>query len=382
MAVLKCRVCGGELEINEDRTIGVCKYCGATNTIPQDPDLSENLSNRSVFPRLDGEPDDAEASPEAALEKLLQNGETFLKLDNLAGAEEAYKRAANEYPSDYRGWWGLILCSTRNLESVSGQQEQVDTWYGYVKTLAPAAVLSELEPRYVEYLKLVARVDVQNALAATRSLKESLENSIVNCQEELRQSERAAEEKQQRIRNDRQGEAARCEAAVKEAEKQCRMWLLILGICIACGFCAIIWLRGRTIFSTVLIIAIPCAAYVQYQMKKSDAHAERNKLNRAQNALYDEELKLQKMQRQHQPEAGQREHAVEEAKQQIRECEFYLGNSPEVLQYFFHSIRCEKIGVTVRVPENISISLADWEIDMKFSRHWYVQTGGNGAPQT
>ncbi len=36
MAVLKCNVCGGELEVNADMSVGICKYCDSVITIPKE----------------------------------------------------------------------------------------------------------------------------------------------------------------------------------------------------------------------------------------------------------------------------------------------------------------------------------------------------------
>lgn len=92
--------------------------------------------------------------------RLLKNGETFLKLDNYEEAEEVYRTITKEYPEEYRGWWGLIVCKTRNFkrcdEDVSADKvivdEQTDTWYRYVKRLAPSQEFTELEKIYLKYV--------------------------------------------------------------------------------------------------------------------------------------------------------------------------------------------------------------------------------------
>ncbi len=35
MAVFKCKMCGGVLEIQENQTVGVCEYCGTKQTLPK-----------------------------------------------------------------------------------------------------------------------------------------------------------------------------------------------------------------------------------------------------------------------------------------------------------------------------------------------------------
>lgn len=33
--VFYCKMCGGELEVNQDATVGQCQYCGTKQTIPK-----------------------------------------------------------------------------------------------------------------------------------------------------------------------------------------------------------------------------------------------------------------------------------------------------------------------------------------------------------
>ena len=35
MAVIKCKNCGGDMEISADKTFGTCEYCGSTMTLPK-----------------------------------------------------------------------------------------------------------------------------------------------------------------------------------------------------------------------------------------------------------------------------------------------------------------------------------------------------------
>ena len=35
MAILKCKMCGGDLEIIEGSSICVCEYCGTEQTVPK-----------------------------------------------------------------------------------------------------------------------------------------------------------------------------------------------------------------------------------------------------------------------------------------------------------------------------------------------------------
>ena len=84
MALFKCKMCGGDLEVNEGVTIMECEYCGTKQTVPTAMDENlQNLFNRANTLRIKSEFDKAEK----LYEKILQADST---------QPEAY--------------WGLILC--------------------------------------------------------------------------------------------------------------------------------------------------------------------------------------------------------------------------------------------------------------------------------
>ena len=84
MAIFKCKMCGGDLEISEGVTVCDCDYCGTKRTVPTAKDENlHGLYNRANTLRIKSEFDKAEQ----LYEKIIQADET---------QAEAY--------------WGLILC--------------------------------------------------------------------------------------------------------------------------------------------------------------------------------------------------------------------------------------------------------------------------------
>ena len=83
MSVLKCTICGGDLDINSDITVGVCQYCGSTLIIPKQLDKKGNLYNRANALRQNNEFDKAIA---------------------------AYEDILKEDYNDIDALWGLALC--------------------------------------------------------------------------------------------------------------------------------------------------------------------------------------------------------------------------------------------------------------------------------
>ena len=60
MALLKCKMCGGTLTINDDSGIAVCEYCGTKQTISKTTDdVTSNLYIRANNLRLKNEFDKA-----------------------------------------------------------------------------------------------------------------------------------------------------------------------------------------------------------------------------------------------------------------------------------------------------------------------------------
>ena len=53
MSVLKCKMCGGSLKVNDDSGVAVCEYCGTRQTISKtNDDVISNLYNRANNLRL------------------------------------------------------------------------------------------------------------------------------------------------------------------------------------------------------------------------------------------------------------------------------------------------------------------------------------------
>lgn len=84
MAIFKCKMCGGTLEIHENETVAVCEYCGAKQTLPKlNDEIKVNLYDRAHHFRRNNEFDKAMS---------------------------IYEQILNEDPSDAEAYWSLVLC--------------------------------------------------------------------------------------------------------------------------------------------------------------------------------------------------------------------------------------------------------------------------------
>ena len=85
MAIYKCKMCGGDLNIEADVNVVECEYCGTTQTVPTvDNDKKVNLFNRANRLRINGE------------------------FDKAAGI---YESIIAEFPEEAEAYWGLCLCN-------------------------------------------------------------------------------------------------------------------------------------------------------------------------------------------------------------------------------------------------------------------------------
>lgn len=72
MAILKCKMCGGDIELSQDKTFGTCDSCGSTMTFPKvDDEQRANMFNRGNHFRRMGEFDKALA----VYERIVQEDE-------------------------------------------------------------------------------------------------------------------------------------------------------------------------------------------------------------------------------------------------------------------------------------------------------------------
>ena len=84
MSIFKCKMCGGELQINPGEPVAVCEYCGTTQTLPRlDDDRRANLYDRANH---------------------------FRRNNDFDKATGIYEQILNEDKTDAEAYWSLVLC--------------------------------------------------------------------------------------------------------------------------------------------------------------------------------------------------------------------------------------------------------------------------------
>jgi len=213
---VKCTNCGGEIQLDDQLKSGFCVYCGSKVVFKeavQKMEFSGSVSVQGI----------------ATLEKLLQNAETFQKLGYYEKELEILTQITQNYPEDYRGWWGLALThismpyvqnenkygelneykwnqsesSMINSPMVNGRTEE--NIFNAIK-LAPSEKILEMKTKsieyyaswflflywekdklnkYFEYTKIALQIDTKAKINAEEELKKRAEEEAKKRAEEI-----------------------------------------------------------------------------------------------------------------------------------------------------------------------------------------------------
>ena len=168
-----CPNCNSPLQIKEGQDFVKCEYCG---TISSAPKAIEYHQHQSTSYNFSGANPVVNFSNGQDLETLVKNADMHLKLKNYAAAQSIYEKITNEYPHDYRGWWGLILARSKNLSDthlfyyvdekylseyerrnwitktfLSDDYTYITNIWSTVKKTAPQNISNELASKYQPY---------------------------------------------------------------------------------------------------------------------------------------------------------------------------------------------------------------------------------------
>lgn len=84
MSVIKCKMCGGDLELIEGSSVAVCEYCGSQQTVP----AADNEKKLTLFARAN---------------RL----HLACEFDKAAGV---YESIVADFPTEAEAYWSLVLC--------------------------------------------------------------------------------------------------------------------------------------------------------------------------------------------------------------------------------------------------------------------------------
>ena len=84
MTMLKCKMCGGDLDMTEGMSVCECEYCGTRQTVP----TADNEKKMTLFGRAN----------------RLRAANEFDKASGI------FENIVAEFPEEAEAYWGLVLC--------------------------------------------------------------------------------------------------------------------------------------------------------------------------------------------------------------------------------------------------------------------------------
>lgn len=305
---------------------------------------------------------------ETHLDRLIKNGMTYLRLKNYEAAEETYGSITKEYPEDYRGWWGLIICKTKDLENVMLDRSILNIWFGYVKQLAEPDEFDEIEKKYVEYTQKVSLLAADEDMNCVRSAMIKSSKTISQC-EQLIETEKSNMETKEKdfteYHAERVAEISKYNKSIRTYEKLLakRKRRVRFTFFLVCG--GILMLSGGVSLELIGLVVgglvALCGAMFFGVAGDGESKEEiQEQLTKLQNALR-ERLDLKESE-QKEYESVMQEHAnrIEEYKRnistmqvKIKNCQQYLDLGKEQITSYWFAEECEEIGVERKCDEVI-----------------------------
>ena len=107
-----CTQCGAQLDVDDSKEAAVCPYCNTAFIVEK---AINNYHNTYVTNIGSIHANNVYFSGDQKLEEHLRSGVAFLRLTNYKSAKEVFQKVTEDYPYDYRGWYGLIRTITKEF---------------------------------------------------------------------------------------------------------------------------------------------------------------------------------------------------------------------------------------------------------------------------
>lgn len=180
----KCTECGGEIEVNNEKKLGVCKHCRQPFVVEEsinnyntynNYNTTNNYNDGSIVNIVEGE----------SKETLLKNAEIALKIENYDLAKENFEILTKRYPDEYKGWWGLIQSITKNFTYYDLSIDELNQFYSYSIKLASDDVIVELKKQYKEYLYIYSKSRLKLQYLTLNKTKQEYSESYNQIKEKI-----------------------------------------------------------------------------------------------------------------------------------------------------------------------------------------------------
>ena len=296
----------------------------------------------------------------AAVDMLLKNGETYMKLENYDEAFKCYKNVTDMYADDYRGWWGLIEAKTHNFQYVipsnDDTRRQLNIWLGYIKQLASDDIYEEKLVKYREYWRVISKIDAMDAKKYIEDIKKKQEeanlkqinNTINNKINEINAYKTNCKTQTDSVSADMQ----RTYAVIEKLEKRrlIRTFFIILGVTLLFGSALIQTFldeRGTYVQEIVyagevgiVILVICLIRYLSGKGRKSEISKHYEQIKRYQYQIHDYEKNMKNRITSVQSELDKLSEQKRMIEQKISLYDRYINYDDIAVQQYFYVMYC------------------------------------------
>ena len=105
----ECTNCGANIEIDSDKNTLYCIHCGSKFVTQETIQNYHYHTTQNITKYVFGQ-------EKLEIDELLKNGDTLLSLEEYEIAEKVFKRAIEDNPLDWRGWFGVVKARTKNMK--------------------------------------------------------------------------------------------------------------------------------------------------------------------------------------------------------------------------------------------------------------------------
>lgn len=296
-------------------------------------------------------------------DRLNDNAEFFLnQFDDTDKAATEYEKLTEQYPRDYRGWWGRIVCKTKRFNMPTAEISELIEWYRYVKELAPNSKAAEFESTYVQYLRICANIaaaeDIQRIQAEILNHENTVRGLRSSIQEQKNQIAKAEEVgKQNMARID--GDINRVRASISDRRSRIRTekikmgfgWIVLLlgAVIVASGLInefkfAIVAIGSLVIYGGYSILRTTSSSYID-DMERGIADSEKQIASSISSKESNTKGTNQSIQKS-KDVIQKKEAEIQVANQRIEKCKEYLGIGKDEIAKLFFSSMCESVEVS------------------------------------
>lgn len=197
-----CTNCNGNLQVDSSKDAAICPYCGSAYIVEKavnNYNITNNNTNNNTnyinSANINMGSDSVDQLAEAAMK--------CVKAQQYSMAQEYFIKISKQYPSDYRGPLGELICYSKNWTEFSGTYEQLLGWdkiFQKVFILSPKEIGEEIRPKYNIYRSTVEEEKRKYEARINQKEQERLENLRKKEQEEQEMLEYIREKRRMEYR--------------------------------------------------------------------------------------------------------------------------------------------------------------------------------------